>query len=45
MQYSGLARTKHSLCLAREQELLESQSLTAGRLVGAGGAGDTWDFW
>lgn len=40
MQYSGLARTKQSLSLAREQELLESQSLTVGRLVD-GGAGDT----
>jgi len=42
MQYSGMAGTKQSLSLAREQELLEHHSRTAGGLMD-GGAGDTWD--
>lgn len=38
MQYYGLAGTKQSLSLSREQELLESMSLSVGRVVD-GGAG------
>lgn len=34
MQYSGLAGTKQSLSLAREQELLESQESDCGQVGG-----------
>lgn len=41
MKYSGLVGTKQSLGLAREQDLIEKQCVSAGRFV-HGGAGDTW---